>query len=109
MGYLYLTMAIVAEVIGTTALNASQGFTRWLPSTITVLGYGVAFYGLSLTLRTIPMGVAYAVWAGCGIVLIALAGVVFFKQIPDWPAIVGMALIVAGVVCVTLFSNTTGH
>ena len=109
MGYLYLAIAIVAEVIGTTALNASQGFTRWLPSTITVLGYGVAFYGLSLTLRTIPMGVAYAVWAGCGIVLIALAGAVFFKQIPDWPAVVGMALIVAGVVCVTLLSNTTGH
>lgn len=109
MGYLYLAIAIVAEVIGTTALNASQGFTRWLPSTITVLGYGVAFYGLSLTLRTIPMGVAYAVWAGCGIVLIALAGVVFFKQIPDWPAIIGMLLIVVGVVCVTLLSNTTGH
>lgn len=109
MGYFYLAIAIVAEVIGTTALNASQGFTRWLPSTITVLGYGVAFYGLSLTLRTIPMGVAYAVWAGCGIVLIALAGAVFFRQIPDWPAILGMLLIVAGVVCVTLLSNTASH
>src|SRR5699024_3816402 len=101
--------AILAEVIGTTAMNASNGFTRWLPSVITVLGYGVAFYCLSLTLRTVPMGIAYSAWAGCGIVLIALAGAIFFKQQPDFPAILGMLLIVAGVILVTLVSRTGAH
>lgn len=109
MGYLYLAVAIVAEVIGTTALNASQGFTRWLPSALTVIGYAVAFYCLSLTLRTVPMGIAYAVWAGSGIVLIALSGAVFFKQFPDWPAVLGMLMIVVGVILVTTVSRTGTH
>lgn len=109
MGYLYLSVAIIAEVIGTTALNASQGFTRWWPSLITVVGYALAFYCLSLTLRTVPMGIAYAVWAGSGIVLIALSGAVFFKQFPDTPAVLGMLMIVAGVILVTMVSRTGTH
>ena len=109
MGYLYLSIAIVAEVVATSALNASQGFTRLWPSVTTVVGYSIAFYALSLTLRTIPMGIAYAVWAGVGIVLIALVGALFFKQIPDLPAVLGMGFIIAGVVLVTLVSSTASH
>lgn len=109
MGYLYLSIAIVAEVVATSALNASQGFTRLWPSVATVVRYSIAFYALSLTLRTIPMGIAYAVWAGVGIVLIALVGALFFKQIPDLPAMLGMGFIIAGVVLVTLVSSTASH
>jgi len=109
MGYLYLSIAIVAEVVATSALNASQGFTRLWPSVATVVGYSIAFYALSLTLRTIPMGIAYAVWAGVGIVLIALVGALFFKQIPDLPAMLGMGFIIAGVVLVTLVSSTASY
>ncbi len=109
MGYLYLAIAILAEVIATSALNASQGFTRLWPSVITVAGYLIAFYALALTLRTIPMGIAYAVWAGTGIVLIALVGMLVFDQKPDWPAALGMGLIVAGVVLVTVVSKTSSH
>ncbi|KZY29363.1 multidrug transporter [Alcanivorax sp. HI0083] len=109
MGYLYLSIAIVAEVVATSALNASQGFTRLWPSVATVVGYSIAFYALSLTLRTIPMGIAYAVWAGVGIVLIALVGALFFKQMPDLPAMLGMGFIIAGVVLVTLVSSASSH
>ncbi|MGB2336840.1 MAG: DMT family transporter [Alcanivorax sp.] len=109
MGYLYLSIAIVAEVVATSALNASQGFTRLWPSVATVVGYSIAFYALSLTLRTIPMGIAYAVWAGVGIVLIALVGALFFKQMPDLPAMLGMGFIIAGVVLVTLVSSAASH
>ncbi|PHR67673.1 SMR family transporter [Alcanivorax sp.] len=109
MGYLYLSIAIVAEVVATSALNASQGFTRLWPSVATVVGYSIAFYALSLTLRTIPMGIAYAVWAGVGIVLIALVGALFFKQMPDLPAMLGMGFIIAGVVLVTLVCSTASH
>lgn len=109
MGYIYLAVAIVAEVVATSALNVSQGFTRLWPSVVTVLGYSLAFYALALTLRTVPMGVAYAVWAGAGIVLIALVGVLFFDEVPDMPAIVGMLCIVVGVFLVTLVSRTSGH
>lgn len=109
MGYVYLALAIVAEVIGTTALQASDGFTRPLPSAVVVIGYGLAFYFLSLVLRFLPMGVAYAIWAGLGIVLIAIAGVFAFKQVPDVPAMIGMGLIVAGVAVINLFSKTSTH
>ncbi len=109
MGYWYLVVAILSEVIATTALNASQGFTRLWPSLITVVGYCLAFYFLSLTLRTVPMGIAYAVWAGAGIVLIALSGAIFFKQLPDLPAVLGMLLIIVGVVLVSAVSRTAGH
>jgi small multidrug resistance pump len=109
MNWFYLAIAIVAEVIATTSLKASEGFTRTLPSTIVVVGYGVAFYMLSLTLRTIPMGVVYAIWSGAGIVLITLAGFFLYRQRLDVPALVGIGLIVAGVLVMQLFSKTTGH
>lgn len=100
--WLLLAGAIVAEVVGTTALKASEGFTRLGPSAIVVLGYVLAFYLLSLTLRSIPVGVAYAIWSGLGTVLIALAGWWLFGQRLDSPALIGMALIVAGVLVMNL-------
>lgn len=109
MGYWYLVVAILSEVVATSALNASQGFTRLWPSMVTVVGYCLAFYFLSLTLRTVPMGIAYAVWAGAGIVLIALSGAIFFKQLPDLPAVLGMLFIIVGVVLVSAVSRTAGH
>lgn len=107
--YWILGAAIVAEVVATSALKASAGFTRLLPSTIVVLGYGMAFYCLSLTLKTVPIGVAYAIWSGLGIVLITLVGYVLYQQSIDWAAGVGMALIVAGVAVIQLFSKTAAH
>lgn len=101
-----LGIAIVAEVIATSALKASEGFSRLGPSLICVLGYGIAFYGLSLALRTISTGVAYAIWSGVGIVLISIVGWVWFKQRLDLPAVLGMSLIVAGVIVVNVFSKT---
>jgi small multidrug resistance pump len=109
MGYWYLVVAILSEVVATSALNASQGFTRLWPSLVTVVGYCLAFYFLSLTLRTVPMGIAYSVWAGAGIVLIALSGAIFFKQLPDLPAVLGMLFIIVGVVLVSAVSRTAGH
>jgi small multidrug resistance pump len=109
MGYLYLAIAIVSEVIGTSALKATDGFTKLVPSTIVVVGYGAAFYFLSLVLKSIPVGVAYAIWAGLGIVLVALVAAVIFKQVPDVPAIIGMVLIVSGVVVINVFSKTVIH
>jgi len=109
MGYIYLAFAIVVEVIGTTALQASEGFSKPVPSTIVVIGYGLSFYLLSLVLKTMSMGIVYAIWAGMGIVLVMVAGVIFFKQIPDVPAMIGMSFIVCGVVVINLFSKTTGH
>ena len=109
MNWLYLAIAIVAEVIATSALKASDGFSRPLPATLVVAGYGVAFYMLSLTLRTIPMGVVYAIWSGAGIVLITLVGYFMFRQRLDLPALVGIGLIVAGVLVMQLFSKSTSH
>jgi small multidrug resistance pump len=109
MAYLYLMIAIVAEVIGTSMLKASEGFTKLVPSLIFVVGYGVAFYFLSLILRTIPVGITYAIWSGVGIVLIALVGAIAFKQIPDTPAILGMSLIIGGVIIINVFSKTVSH
>lgn len=108
MNHLYLIVAICAEVAGTTALKASEGFTRLAPSAIVVVTYGIAFFFLSLTLRTIPVGIAYAIWSGCGIVLISLIGWAFYRQNLDWPAIAGIALILTGVVLINLFSETAG-
>lgn len=109
IGYLYLSFAIVAEVIATSALKASDGFTRPWPTTIVVLGYGAAFYFLSLVLKTVPVGVAYAIWGGAGIVLIALIGWLVLKQPLDLPAVLGIGLIVAGVAVIQLFSTATPH
>ncbi|MBR0671949.1 SMR family transporter [Neoroseomonas soli] len=109
MTYLYLTIAIVAEVIATSALKASDGFVRLWPSVVTVIGYGIAFYFLALTLRTIPTGIAYAIWSGVGIVLISAVGWIWFRQSLDLPAIIGMVLIIAGVLVVNLFSRSAAH
>ena len=106
--WLLLGTAIVAEVIGTSALKASAGFTRLGPSLV-VAAYGVAFYLLSLTLRHIPAGVAYAAWSGLGIVLIAAVGWLFYGQRLDAPALIGMALIVFGVLLMNLSSTSAGH
>ena len=107
--WLYLSIAIVAEVIGTSFLKSAEGFTRLVPSVVVVTSYVVAFYFLSLALKTLPVGVAYAIWAGVGVALIALAGYLFFGQALDTPAIVGMTLIVAGVLVINLFSQTVGN
>ena len=106
MNYAYLFAAIICEVIATSALKAAEGFTRLWPSLIVLVGYGLAFYCLSLTLRTIPVGIAYAVWSGIGIVLI---GWVVYRQPLDAPALIGMGLILAGVLTINLFSRTAGH
>ncbi|KJS08145.1 MAG: multidrug transporter [Gammaproteobacteria bacterium BRH_c0] len=106
MHFVYLGIAIVAEVIGTTSLKASQGFTQLWPSVLVVGGYGIAFYCLSLVLKTIPVGVTYAIWSGLGIVLVTLVSAVVFRQIPDLPALLGMGLIIAGVVVMNMFSST---
>jgi small multidrug resistance pump len=105
----YLVIAIAAETIGTTALQASQQFTRLAPSIVVVVAYGASFYLLALALKTIPVGVAYAIWSGLGMALIALIGFVVFGQRLDWAAIVGIVLILAGVLIINLFSDTTTH
>jgi len=107
--YAYLAVAIVSEVIATSCLKASDSFTRLWPSVATVAGYGVSFYFLSLTLRAVPTGVAYAIWSGVGIVLISLVGWLWFGQRLDGPAIAGMAMIVAGVLVINVFSKSVAH
>lgn len=109
MAYFYLALAIIVEVIATSTLKATEEFTKLIPSTIVLIGYGISFYLMSLVLRAIPIGVTYAVWSGVGIVLIAIAGALFYKEIPDTPAIIGMGLIAAGVIVIHLFSKTVTH
>lgn len=109
MHWVFLAVAIVSEVIGTSALKASEGFSRLGPSLIVVVSYALAFYLLSLTLKTISVGVAYAIWSGAGIVLIGLLAWIIYGQTLDLPAIVGMSLIVAGVVVLNVFSKTVSH
>ncbi|MBB4040029.1 small multidrug resistance pump [Microvirga flocculans] len=106
MNYAYLFAAILCEVVATSALKAADGFSRLWPSVVVILGYGLAFYCLSLAMRSIPVGIAYAVWSGIGIVLIALIGWLVYRQPLDMPAILGMALIMAGVLVINLFSRT---
>jgi len=108
-GYAWLAIAIVAEVIGTSTLKASEGFTRLLPSLVTAVGYGIAFYCLSHSMKTVPVGVGYAIWSGVGIVLITAIAWIAFKQRLDLPALVGMGLIVTGVLVINLFSKSAGH
>ena len=107
--FVFLALAIVAEAVATTALKMSEQFTRLLPSAVVVVGYAAAFYFLSLSLRTIPVGVAYAVWSAVGIVLITVVGAVVFRQVPDLPAVIGLALIIAGVAVINLFSKMSAH
>jgi small multidrug resistance pump len=109
MAYFYLSIAIVSEVLGTAALKASEEFSRLVPSLIVIFGYATAFYFLTLTLRTMPVGIAYALWAGCGIVLISAASWILFKQALDAPALIGIGLITAGVVLINGFSSSLTH
>lgn len=109
MNYFMLAIAIVAEVCATTAMKQSDGFTRIPWTAVTVIGYGIAFYFLSLTLRTIPTGIAYAIWSGAGIVLISTAAWAFQGQKLDAAAVIGMGLIVTGVIVMNAFSNTSAH
>lgn len=104
--YIYLTIAILSEVIATSALKSSEGFTKYGPGLIVIIGYGISFYCLSIVLKTIPVGVAYAIWSGMGIVLITLLGWLVFSQRLDLPALFGMALIVAGVIVIYAFSTS---
>lgn len=109
MNWLYLAVAIVLEVVATSALKASDGFTKLWPSVLVVLGYTAAFYMLSLTLRSMPVGVVYAVWSGVGVVLITLVGWLVFQQELDLPAFFGIALIAAGVMVLNFFSKSIPH
>ncbi|WP_321828511.1 DMT family transporter [Thalassovita sp.] len=107
--YLILLLAVAAETIGTSALQASQQFSKLLPSVLVVITYGTSFWLLSLTLKTLPVGVVYALWSGLGIVLIAIIGYLVFGQKLDWPAVLGIAMILAGILVINLFSKTAGH
>lgn len=107
--WLLLSLAIVAEVFGTSFLKASDGFTKLWPSVAVILGYVVAFYFLSLSLKVIPVGIAYAIWAGLGVVLIALIGWVVFSQKLDTAAIIGISMILGGVIVLNVFSNSVTH
>lgn len=107
--YIYLAIAILVEVTGTSALKASEGFTRLWPSLIVVVSYAVSFFFMSLTLKSIPVGISYAIWSGVGIVMITVVAWFLYKQALDVPALIGMGLIVAGVAVINLFSNTAGQ
>ncbi|MBS1039132.1 SMR family transporter [Gluconobacter cerinus] len=109
MSYLYLGIAIFAEIVATSLLKASAGFTRVVPTVILGVGYLVAFYCLSMALKEIPTGIAYAIWSGVGIVLVAVIAWIFQGQRLDLPAMIGMGLIIVGVLVMNLFSTTTGH
>ena len=107
--YMYLIVAVAAETIGTTALQASQQFSRLIPSLIVLFAYGFSFYMMGLTLRYMPVGIVYAIWSGLGIVMIAAIGYVFFGQDLDLPAVLGMTLIVIGILIIHLYSKSSGH
>ena len=104
-----LAIAIVAEVIGTTALKASNEFTRLLPSLMVVAGYGTALYFMSISMRVLPVGIMYAIWSGMGIVLVSVIGWVMYRQALDMPAMIGMGLIIAGAIVINVFSKSIVH
>lgn len=107
--HLILLLAILAEVIATSALKASENFTRPIPSLLVVAGYGIAFFLLSITLKTLPIGVAYALWSGVGTALVAVVGWLYYRQSLDFPAILGLTLIIAGTLVLNLFSKVAAH
>lgn len=109
MNWFYLAIAIISEVLATSALKASDGFSRLYPSIVVVFGYGLAFFFLSLTLRTIPVGIAYAVWSGVGVTLISVVGWIVYGQKLDTPAFIGIGLIAAGVIVLNVFSKSVAH
>lgn len=108
-GLTYLILAIISEVIATTVLKASDGFSRLYPSIVVVVGYCFSFGALSQVVKVMPLGIAYAIWSGLGIVLVSVAAVFVYQQKLDLPAIVGMTLIIAGVLVINLLSNSTSH
>lgn len=109
MNWIYLTLAILFEVIATSALKSSENFTRLYPSILVVIGYGAAFLLLSLALRSIPLGIAYAIWSGAGIILVAASGWFLYHQKLDTPAVLGISLILIGVLIIQVFSKSAGH
>ncbi len=109
MTYILLAIAIIAEVVATSALARSNGFSQFWPSALAIAGYGLAFFLLSLVMRTVPVGIVYAVWSGAGIVLVALAGWLLFGQKLDPAALVGLAMIIAGVLVINLLSRSVTH
>jgi small multidrug resistance pump len=109
MKYLFLALAIILEVIGSSFMKSSNGFSKLIPSTVTIVAYIACFFFLSQALKSIPLGVAYAIWGGLGIVLTAVISVVIFKQSLDLPAIIGIILIVSGVMVMNFFSSTSSH
>lgn len=109
MHYLLLFVAIAAEVVATSALKSSAGFSRLLPSLLVITGYGTAFYCLSLVLQHLPLGTSYAIWSGLGIVGVVLVAMLLYGQRPDLPAMIGMALIMLGVLVIQVFSKTSMH
>ena len=109
MKWTYLAIAIIFETIATTFLKSTNGFKNLIPSIIVVIGYSIAFYFLSLSLKQLPVGIAYAIWSGMGVVLIALFGSIFYKQQLDIAAIVGMILIIIGVIIMNVFSKSIAH
>jgi small multidrug resistance pump len=109
LAYSLLGLAIISEVIGSTFLVKSEGFSKLFPSIMVLVLFSLAFYLLSHVIKTIPLGIAYAIWAGVGIVLTAIVSHVLFKQALDTPAMIGIALIVSGVVVINIFSQSTGH
>jgi len=109
MSWLYLAFAIACEVVGTSALAKSEGFSRLEPTLVSLTAFAVSFYLLSLALITIPVGIAYAIWSGAGIVIISLIGFVFLDQRLDNPALIGIGLIIAGVLVINLFSSIDAH
>ncbi|HEK0315844.1 TPA: QacE family quaternary ammonium compound efflux SMR transporter [Proteus mirabilis] len=108
-GLTYLILAIISEVIATTVLKASDGFSRLYPSIVVVVGYCFSFWALSQVVKVMPLGIAYAIWSGLGIVLVSVAAVFVYQQKLDLPAIIGMTLIIAGVLVINLLSNSTSH
>jgi small multidrug resistance pump len=107
--WMALAIAIVAEVVATSTLKMTAEFTKLVPSLVVVVGYAVAFYFMTISLRVLPVGIMYAIWAGLGVVLVTVVGWVVYKQVLDLPAILGLILIIAGVVIINLFSNAVGH
>jgi small multidrug resistance pump len=107
--FIILLFAILAEVIGTTALKLSNGFTRPIPSIVVVIGYGASFYLLSLALKAMPIGVAYAIWSGVGLILTVIAGMVIWRETLDWARVVGIVLILAGIIFINVISKSPAH
>jgi small multidrug resistance pump len=109
MNWIYLFIAILAEVIATSTLKSTEGFTKVVPSIVVIIGYGIAFFFLSLTLKSIPVGIAYAIWSGVGIILVSTIGFFVFKQTLDFPALIGISFIIIGVIVINVFSKSLSH